>query len=164
MRKAMAAALVAATVFAGCGGDDEDTTTGAQDTTTQSETTTATQSTEQAAPPEPAGIPTYEEAVEIALENESVKKACARSREDKDIGAYGDAVYKRLLCGGVPRMDYVVGSEPVEENFDAARGGRSPLWTLEGEAYIEGPDLDNEFAQKIKDQCSCGEVVEGKLK
>ena len=59
-------------------------------------------------------------------------------------------------------MDYVVGKQAVTENFEAARGGRTPLWTLDGEAYIEGPQLDDEFPEKIKDACGCGEVVAGK--
>ena len=89
------------------------------------------------------------------------KKACARSREDNDIGAY-EATYKRLLCGGVQHMDYVVGKEPVDENFEAARKGRTPIWHYEDQVGIDGSDLDDEFAEKVKDLCDCGEVARGR--
>ena len=155
MRKAMTAALVAAAVFAGGGGDDEDTTTtGAQETTqAQTEATTT-----EAAPAAPANVPSYEEAAEIALEGRS---SPCKNREDRDIGSYPGETYKRLFCSGAPQMDYVVGKEAVAENFDAAREQRTPIWGLEGEAYMTGPPLDDEFAPKIKDACGCGEVVEG---
>lgn len=159
MRKAVAAALVATAVIAGCGGDDEEpTTTGAQETT-EAQTTT------EAAPEAgttPEGIPTYEEAAKIALDGRSTP---CKSRDDRDIGSYPDPeVYKRLFCSGVPQMDYVVGKQAVGENFDAARKQRSPIWGLEGQAYITGPPLDDDFAQRIKDSCDCGKVYPGTVK
>ena len=159
MRKALAGALIAAAVFAGCGGDDEDTTTqGSQET--QTRTATATQPTETAAAT-PEGIPTYEEAAEIALEGRSTP---CKNRDDRDIGSYEGETYKRLFCSGVPQMDYVVGKEATTENFDAAREQRSPIWGIEGEAYMTGPPLDDEFAEKIKKSCDCGEVFAGTVK
>jgi hypothetical protein len=156
LRKALVGALIAAAVMAGCGGDDEETTTAGG-----SQETTQTQPTETAAAT-PEGIPTYEEAAKIALDGRSTP---CKNRYDRDIGSYPDGeTYKRLFCSSVPQMDYVVGKEAVTENFDAARKQRSPIWGLEGEAYITGPPLDDDFAERIKDSCDCGEVVPGTLK
>jgi hypothetical protein len=60
-------------------------------------------------------------------------------------------------------MDYVVGKEATTENLEAARKQRSPIWGIEGQAYMTGPPLDDEFAEKIKESCDCGEVLEGTL-
>jgi hypothetical protein len=171
LRKAIAGALVAAAVMAGCGGDDEDTTTeGNQAAPPATEAapseTTATETQPSAGGTAAEEIPTYEEVAEIALQNESTKRRCdASGREDRDIGSYPEGdTYKRLFCGGAPAMDYVVGKEPVTENFDAASEQRSPLWRLDDIAYAKGPALDDEFAQKVKDACDCGEVVQGTRK
>ena len=158
MRRGLAGALVAAAVMAGCGGDDEETTTqGSQ----QAQTTETQQTAPSAAAPQE--IPSYEEVAEIALEFSSAKRLCAHGREDNDIGSYPEGeTYKRLLCGGAQTMDYVVGKEAFAENFEAASGNRrTAIWRFEDMAYATGPALDDEFAQKVRDACDCGEVVPG---
>jgi hypothetical protein len=166
LRKAVTGALIAVAVMAGCGGDDEETTTSGDQGAQQAQpTTTETQQTQPSAAPS-GEIPSYEDVAKIAAEFSSAKQPCARKREDRDIGSYPDGeVYKRMFCGGSPRMDYVVGKEAFAENFEAARDGqRSPLWRYEEQAYATGPALDDEFAEKVRDACDCGEVVPGGLK
>ncbi len=110
-----------------------------------------------------AGLPTYAEVKSLALQDPALKAKCDKQSEDSDIGApQNGEVYKRLFCGGREVLDYVVGAGQYGKNFSSARDlAFAPLWSKPNEAYVKvSVSGQKGLADKIRQSCSCGEVVQ----
>jgi hypothetical protein len=150
-----ATAAASLVLVAGCGGSDDKS----------SDSTAVTTPPSSAKPAKPAGkLPAYEDVKKIALADPQLKSLCGKDTEDRDIGVSAEGEqYKRLFCQGLPVLDYVVGKQGFKENYQASvKAASQPVWKSGQDAYVkvQSASASDGFAEKVKKECGCGEVVQ----